>query len=108
MIRIPDCPLPDHARGKLQLYQSQIDGYTDYAQRVQSAKADFARYNISSREPFKTIHNTLTALCCGARRCMYCEDSCADEVEHFRPKDLYPEACFVWENYLFSCGRCNR
>ena len=24
----------------------------------------------------------------GPNRCMYCEDSCADEIEHFRPKDL--------------------
>jgi uncharacterized protein (TIGR02646 family) len=38
---------------------------------------------------------------------MYCEDSVADEVEHFRPKDLYPEMVFVWENYLYACGPCN-
>jgi hypothetical protein len=38
---------------------------------------------------------------------MYCEDSVADEVEHFRPKDLYPEFVFAWENYLYACGRCN-
>src|SRR5437773_2194602 len=107
MIRIPDCLLPDNARLTLQSYQSDIDNQPDYASRVRAAKSDFARFNISSREPIKTIHNTLIALCCGARRCMYCEDSCADEVEHFRPKELYPDACFVWENYLFSCGRCN-
>ena len=23
------------------------------------------------------------------------------------PKDLYPDRVFVWENYLFACGRCN-
>ena len=38
---------------------------------------------------------------------MYCEDSAADEVEHHRPKDLYPEHVFVWENYLYVCGPCN-
>src|SRR5262249_32568442 len=37
----------------------------------------------------------------------YCEDSVGDEVEHVRPKDLYPEAVFVWENYLYVCGPCN-
>jgi hypothetical protein len=31
----------------------------------------------------------------------------ADEVEHIRPKDLYPEAVFSWDNYLYSCGPCN-
>jgi uncharacterized protein (TIGR02646 family) len=43
----------------------------------------------------------------GARRCMYCEDSVADEVEHFRPKDFYPEMVFAWNNYLYACGPCN-
>ena len=38
---------------------------------------------------------------------MYCEDSVADEVEHFKPKDLYPEVVFAWRNYLYACGRCN-
>jgi hypothetical protein len=38
---------------------------------------------------------------------MYCEDSAADEVEHHRPKNLYPEHTFAWENYLYSCGPCN-
>jgi hypothetical protein len=31
----------------------------------------------------------------------------ADEVEHIRPKDLYPGAAFIWENYLYACGPCN-
>ena len=38
---------------------------------------------------------------------MYCEDSVADEIEHFRPKDLYPEYVFVWMNFLYVCGLCN-
>ena len=28
---------------------------------------------------------------------MYCEDAPADEVEHFQPKDLYPEFVFSLE-----------
>jgi uncharacterized protein (TIGR02646 family) len=46
-------------------------------------------------------------MCSGAQRCCYCEDSAADEVEHIKPKDLYPEETFVWENYLYACGPCN-
>jgi hypothetical protein len=38
---------------------------------------------------------------------MYCEDAPADEVEHIRPKDLYPEVVFAWENDLYACGPCN-
>ena len=33
-------------------------------------------------------------MCAGAKRCMYCEDSAADEVEHHLPKNLYPEFVF--------------
>ena len=46
-------------------------------------------------------------MCCGTKRCVYCEDSMADEVEHFRPKNLYPELVFDWSNYVYSCGPCN-
>lgn len=38
--------------------------------------------------------------------CMYCEDSAADEFEHFKPKSFFPEQTFSWENYLYSCGPC--
>jgi len=43
----------------------------------------------------------------GACRCAYCEDSAADEVEHIRPKDLYPQVVFAWGNYIYACGPCN-
>ena len=46
-------------------------------------------------------------MCSGARRCCYCEDAPADEVEHIRTKDLYPDSVFVWENYLYACGPCS-
>jgi uncharacterized protein (TIGR02646 family) len=46
-------------------------------------------------------------MCSGAQRCVYCEDSKGDQVEHIRPKDFYPEWCFVWENYVYACGDCN-
>ncbi len=46
-------------------------------------------------------------MCSGARRCCYCEDSCADEIEHIKPKHLYPELVFTWQNYVYACGPCN-
>lgn len=46
-------------------------------------------------------------MCIGPVRCAYCEDSLADEVEHIRPKTLFPEQVFRWDNYLFACGPCN-
>src|SRR5262249_28940811 len=56
---------------------------------------------------FRAVRRTLNEMCHGSRRCMYCEDAPADEVEHFKPKDLYPQVAFAWDNYLYACGPCN-
>ena len=44
----------------------------------------------------------------GAQRCCWCEDSAGTDIEHIRPKSLYPEQTFRWENYLLACAGCNR
>ncbi len=49
----------------------------------------------------------LRAMCNGPQRCMYCEESMATAIEHMRPRSSYPEATFVWENYLLACSTCN-
>ncbi len=46
-------------------------------------------------------------MCNSTRRCVYCEDSIGDEVEHIYPKDIYPDKCFSWDNYVYACGPCN-
>jgi uncharacterized protein (TIGR02646 family) len=49
----------------------------------------------------------LLAMCSGLGRCMYCEDSHAHDVEHVRPKALYPDLVFAWANFLYACSDCN-
>jgi len=107
MIRLPDRPLPQAALQKLASYQQEIDALPDYAERVERAKTSWKSHNRKGNAAFDTVKTTLTAMCCGARRCVYCEDSAAGEVEHIRPKDLYPDAAFLWSNYLYACGPCN-
>lgn len=107
MIRIPDVPLPDRTQRQLRQWQGEIDGLAAYADRVAAAKKKFPQRNQKRNRTFAAVRTALTQMCSGARRCMYCEDSVADEVEHMRPKDLYPEEVFVWENYLYACGPCN-
>ena len=46
-------------------------------------------------------------MCTAPHRCGWCEDSEAGEIDHIRPKTLYPERTFVWQNYLGACGVCN-
>ncbi|WP_129633802.1 HNH endonuclease [Candidatus Oscillochloris fontis] len=46
-----------------------------------------------------------------ADKCAYCEHKACvghyGEIEHFRPKAVYPEYTFTWSNLLFSCAICN-
>jgi len=107
MIHVESLPLPDYAQFQLGEYQSQVDEKPTYKEQVKKAKLSFKTKNRKSNKTFKAVKKTLDRMCSGARRCNYCEDSAADEGEHFYPKDLYPEYCFSWGNYLYSCGRCN-
>lgn len=105
MIRLPHKQLSSRAMRTLATKQAQIDAIPDYSTRVARAKEMFR--NGTDNRTFAEVREQLTAMCAGARRCAYCEDSCADEIEHIRPKDLYPGETFVWENYLYACGLCN-
>ncbi|HAG81542.1 MAG TPA: hypothetical protein DCL61_10315 [Cyanobacteria bacterium UBA12227] len=107
MIQLPNLTLLKTAQDKLDSWQNEINSIVDYADRVKQAKTSFARYNKSNNSTFREVRQVLTKMCCGCRRCGYCEDSVADEVEHIKPKDIYPEAVFLWENYLYACGQCN-
>jgi uncharacterized protein (TIGR02646 family) len=39
--------------------------------------------------------------------CMYCEYSHGHTIDHYRPMEKYPLRAFEWDNYLWSCARCN-
>ncbi|MEA3338653.1 MAG: hypothetical protein U9R15_01675 [Chloroflexota bacterium] len=107
MIQLPDVSLPAQAYQRLETLQATIDQIVDYADQVAEARRRFRQQNRRDNSTFREIRAVLTEMCPGARRCAYCEDSCADEVEHIEPKDLYPEKVFVWKNYLYACGPCN-
>lgn len=39
---------------------------------------------------------------------MFCSRSEASNVEHYRPKSLFPTFAMRWENFLWVCGVCNQ
>ena len=104
MYPLPDMTLAAADEAALAGLQKIVDGGADFATRVTLAKD---RFDAKSATLFKRIRAHLALLSGDLVRCGYCEDSCADEVEHIRPKDFYPEQVFVWFNYLFACGPCN-
>ncbi len=107
MIRVRNGRLPKPVSNRLKQYQEEVDSAGGYADRVAAAKTRFGSRNRKDNAAFVAIRKKLNAMCSGLGRCMYCEDAPADEVEHHRPKDLYPELVFVWRNYLYACGPCN-
>jgi 5-methylcytosine-specific restriction endonuclease McrA len=107
MIMLPAVALDTTVATRLTAFQTQISSATSYAVAVSEAKRLFALRNTASNRTFRAVRAALASMCSGARRCCYCEDSCADEVEHIKPKDLYPHLVFVWENYVYACGPCN-
>lgn len=107
MILLPKITLPKKVNDLLKRLQEKVDSLTTYEKQVVEAKSLFKQNNTPQNVTFKEVRKTLTKMCSGAKRCCYCEDSYADEVEHIKPKDLYPEEVFVWKNYLYSCGPCN-
>ncbi|NJK32776.1 MAG: hypothetical protein HC927_10405 [Deltaproteobacteria bacterium] len=107
MIQLPEeYPKPEVLE-QLVLWQQELERVPDYAQRVSEAKRLFESRNREDNSTFREIRGTLRTMSGGTQRCVCCEDSLAYQVEHVRPKSLYPEAVFVWKNMLWACGRCN-
>ena len=107
MLRVRrEVDLSSSAFSALENLQRKVDDAATYAARVSRAKQQWESAK-KNRPPFVEVKAVLDAMCWGNRRCCYCEDSAADEIEHHHPKDLYPELVFAWPNYLYACGPCN-
>lgn len=107
MIKLRNVRLSATANAQLRIWQAGVDGVGDYAAQVIAADKEFSRRNRKSNPTFRDIRAALTRMCSGERRCCYCEDSQANQVEHIKPKSLYPELVFAWPNYLYACAICN-
>ncbi|MBZ5714434.1 hypothetical protein [Nannocystis pusilla] len=107
MIRLVALELPEVASNQLAAWQQAITALPTYQERVAQAREQFSARNKTGNPVFRAVRGQLAAMCCGERRCAYCEDSCADEIEHVRPKALFPEEVFAWRNYIYACGPCN-
>lgn len=59
-------------------------------------------------KPLKAVVATLQAMMEPRQRCMYCLDSHGADIEHFRPKAVYPKRMYLWPNLLLCCTECGR
>ena len=68
-----------------------------------------SRYSAARRAAwFRSVHVALARLSGYGQRCMCCSGSEATQVEHYRPKAVYPDRTFKWENLLWVCSACNQ
>lgn len=107
MIQLTRPALSPRATKWLKKYQNAVNAKIGFPAQVSFAKSDFPKKNVIKNATFEEVKLKLIEMCSGAERCHYCEDSKADEVEHIFPKDAYPDLCYDWNNYLYSCGQCN-
>lgn len=98
---------PPEVMGALASYQAEVDAELTFTTRSTKAKTLFSEKNKKGNRVFDVLKTYLILMSPGIERCVYCEDSKCDEMEHIYPKDLYPERCFVWSNYVYACGICN-
>jgi uncharacterized protein (TIGR02646 family) len=56
---------------------------------------------------FKSIIHALRIMSGPGERCMFCSGSESSQIEHFRPKAVFPELAMTWQNFLWACGICN-
>ncbi|MEW5818376.1 MAG: retron system putative HNH endonuclease, partial [Spirochaetota bacterium] len=73
------------------------------------AKTEKEKKRAEKRYNHRQVKNSLEAMF--HSKCAYCESKITHvdygEIEHFRPKSLFPEETFNWNNLFLSCGICN-
>lgn len=60
---------------------------------------------------YKHLDNKLALQNASYDKCMYCESKVSHiyygDVEHIKPKGIYPQLKFDWDNLGFVCAKCN-
>ena len=59
-------------------------------------------------KPVKAALGVLQTMAGNRQRCMYCGDSHGTDIDHFWPKNPYPQRMFRWPNWLLCCTECGR
>ena len=83
-------------------------GFTTYAPEVLPKSRGKAIFPAVWRSD-KRVKKTFDVWSQG--KCAYCESlinaSRSQQVEHFKPKSLFPSLAYDWANYFLACNGCN-
>lgn len=99
----PRGELPQALRARLKMESDAINVAAD-------PKAEAVRRYDNARQSkwFKPILVNLQEMSGIGQRCMFCSGSESSQIEHFRPKAIFPLESMNWENFLWVCGICNQ
>lgn len=76
---------------------------------VDSFESAKTRYGAARKSKwFEPVIDALGSIAGPGQRCMCCSGSEAAQVEHYRPKAIYPNLALTWKNFLWICGICNQ
>ena len=91
--------------------QADLDSRQAAADRYRSEGVlDVAAEWKSARQTprLRGVLATLQRMMGERQRCMYCLDSHGTDIDHFWPKEPFPDRLFVWPNLLLCCAECGR
>lgn len=93
-----------------QLTTEKLSRETRAIQDAPAPKAESMRRfnNARGAKWFQPVVAALKKMAGKGQRCMYCSGNEASDVEHYRPKAVFPEHAMEWGNYLWTCTICNR
>jgi uncharacterized protein (TIGR02646 family) len=109
MLQLNSESLSDATQLQLDKFQQRNATELDFTEKVKKTIAlwDSKSGSVQGKLAFKEIKTTLLRICKGVELCAYCESNEATDIEHLRPKSLFPEDAFSWINYVLACKNCN-
>lgn len=101
MIKLTKLPKPQVLEANADKWTEELMTYVNSGNKIPDTVKN--RYNqIEVKENLKRETHC---------KCMYCESYISvvspEHIEHYRPKALYPEKTFEWDNLGLSCPWCN-
>ena len=105
MLRYNCAALSATTQASLDALQKRVD---DCDTRFDMYEKASALFSSKTTKAWDEVRAKLAAVSPPGDACFYCERDRYRDIDHVRPKRHYPEASFVWGNYVYSCAICNQ
>ncbi|MCX6904068.1 MAG: hypothetical protein NTW03_11460 [Verrucomicrobia bacterium] len=86
--------------------QRQTDAIVSSSNPQEAAEKRYA--NARKSRWFGEVLSKLKTMAGPGEPCMLCDANEATDVEHYRPKSVFPQRALQWENLFWGCSACNR